>query len=647
MESEDTDGTILCIEGDVEGSHWNEYHVSLEYNLDLDTFTSYQCECPAYQSYPGMCKHCAALALEYLEERESSGTASIFSLKNTQHQPVHRLTTDNRILDLVKSYALQKRMNEQKPVGNIEIIPELAEDGRYYYSDEHRYILSFQIGQADGRKYVLRNLTDFVQNVQKEEKYTYGKLLSFVHSKSMFTERGWRYVQLIMQGISEAGQHYQSVTKELLLTPKLLEEFFSINRDQDISYVSGSKKTVSLHVTEKNPPLKLQVKPIDGGFQLRIPALTILSGASRIFINIGNRIYCCTDEYAQAMSRVLKYASSDRETVCNISESDMTAFCASVLPALEQQNALDTASVSLDAYQPKQADIAFYLDEENGRVTLKPLCSYGSASYQLLDTPELSSEYHDRSREIRAMNAARAYFPYEDLQRKVLYFSSDDLDRMYQLLDTGIMQLGEEGTVYASEKIKNRNIIRSPRAQIGVSLRGGLLELSVSSDAFTSGELADILDRYQKKKKYYRLENGDFLNLEGNSVTDVAELLDGLSIPAKELAQESITVPKFRACYVDQSLRQKSGQLQVERNAGYKAILRDMKNVEDSDYQVPDALAGVLRDYQKTGYRWLCTLADLGFGGILADDMGLGKTLQAITYLLSRKYAVRAEAAGS
>ena len=49
-----------------------------------------------------------------------------------------------------------------------------------------------------------------------------------------------------------------------------------------------------------------------------------------------------------------------------------------------------------------------------------------------------------------------------------------------------------------------------------------------------------------------------------------------------------------------------------------------MKSVADSDYEVPDAMKPILRDYQKTGYRWLCTIAQLGFGGILADDMGLG-----------------------
>lgn len=58
-----------------------------------------------------------------------------------------------------------------------------------------------------------------------------------------------------------------------------------------------------------------------------------------------------------------------------------------------------------------------------------------------------------------------------------------------------------------------------------------------------------------------------------------------------------------------------------------------MKTVEDSDFEVPEKFQKVLREYQKTGYLWLETLCQNGFGGILADDMGLGKTLQVIVFL--------------
>lgn len=47
-----------------------------------------------------------------------------------------------------------------------------------------------------------------------------------------------------------------------------------------------------------------------------------------------------------------------------------------------------------------------------------------------------------------------------------------------------------------------------------------------------------------------------------------------------------------------------------------------------------------MRPYQQSGFKWLQTLDELGWGGCLADDMGLGKTLQAIAFLqfLKEKY---------
>ncbi len=47
----------------------------------------------------------------------------------------------------------------------------------------------------------------------------------------------------------------------------------------------------------------------------------------------------------------------------------------------------------------------------------------------------------------------------------------------------------------------------------------------------------------------------------------------------------------------------------------------------------PKAVKAKFRPYQLSGYQWLQTLDDLGWGGCLADDMGLGKTLQVITFL--------------
>lgn len=65
-----------------------------------------------------------------------------------------------------------------------------------------------------------------------------------------------------------------------------------------------------------------------------------------------------------------------------------------------------------------------------------------------------------------------------------------------------------------------------------------------------------------------------------------------------------------------------------------KTIFESLSKMEvDTALELPKGLTAKLRDYQKTGFRWLYQLTQNGFGACLADDMGLGKTLQVICVL--------------
>ncbi len=73
--------------------------------------------------------------------------------------------------------------------------------------------------------------------------------------------------------------------------------------------------------------------------------------------------------------------------------------------------------------------------------------------------------------------------------------------------------------------------------------------------------------------------------------------------------------------------------VRFERNRAFRRIVRDFETVADADFAPTEQLDDVLRPYQEEGFKWLCTLGAVGFGGILADDMGLGKTIQTIALL--------------
>ncbi len=65
--------------------------------------------------------------------------------------------------------------------------------------------------------------------------------------------------------------------------------------------------------------------------------------------------------------------------------------------------------------------------------------------------------------------------------------------------------------------------------------------------------------------------------------------------------------------------------------------LKNLLSQEIQDYPLPQGLKATLRNYQKTGYNWLCFLSENRLGGFLADDMGLGKTLQTLALLQHEK----------
>jgi len=113
-------------------------------------------------------------------------------------------------------------------------------------------------------------------------------------------------------------------------------------------------------------------------------------------------------------------------------------------------------------------------------------------------------------------------------------------------------------------------------------------------------------------------------------------LVDDLEISGEELESGHINIQKYRSLYLDSLIRNNSW-VNAHKETSFKEMIRNIKESDETDFELPDKLKNIMRNYQKTGYKWLKTLSMYSLGGILADDMGLGKTLQIISLLLSEK----------
>ena len=239
----------------------------------------------------------------------------------------------------------------------------------------------------------------------------------------------------------------------------------------------------------------------------------------------------------------------------------------------------------------------------------------------------------NQKQEEKAIEALKVYLPYEDKQN---FLSAETEEELYELKVSGIDKLNKYGKVLGSEAFNNIRVYKKPAAGVGVSVNSNLLQLEFLSDDMSVEELANIVTSYRKKKKYYRLKSGAFINMDSEYMKNFNEMLNVLEISPKDLRTGALTVPLYRSLYIDEMM-EAHNELVERRDESFVKLIEKFDNIKSMDFVPPVEVSNVLRKYQNEGFKWLRSVEELGFGGILADDMGLGKTLQIISLLMDAK----------
>ena len=209
---------------------------------------------------------------------------------------------------------------------------------------------------------------------------------------------------------------------------------------------------------------------------------------------------------------------------------------------------------------------------------------------------------------------------------KNLRFILPNDDKIYEFLTEDINYYMQKFEVMVTENFKKKQIRNPQMAGLGVKVENDLLKIDLSKINIDAQELQDIMEKYSLKKKYYRLKDGSFINLEDNKEIEFLDKLKtGMDIEYKEIENGELKLPVNRTLYLDQLLKEIKGT-EILKNSEYKKIVNGLNKEQlEEEIEIPPNLNEILRYYQKTGYRWLKTLDKYRFGGILADDMGLRK----------------------
>ena len=504
--------------------------------------------------------------------------------------------------------------------------------------------LEFKLGRD--RFYIIKDLMAFAEAVRTGASVSYGKQLTFHHSLNAFAQEDRELCALLLELVQVYQEHFEQFRKSSFVTMQGLrtlnlnranrDRFFQLmeNRELEVEFGDGSHVNVKVQQECMRLPVQIRRAGRDGIAVSVDQELFGIPGERGWYVGDQTRLVCLDETESRELGVFLEQVLKDKKShTLDIQDRDIPLFYERVLQKILPYAELTVTDVDLESYRPKELKAQFSFDSTGpDEITMKPLLSYGDFSFSPLNDDKVPRIIcRDVPAEFKISQVITKYFQYRDGESEFLVIRGDE-DALYRLLSEGMDEFMSLGQVLVTDAARKIRVLPSPQVKVGVQTSGRWLELNVDAEGMSRSELLDILAGYDPKKKYYRLKNGEFLDVGENGLMTVARMTDSLGIGKEELLSGTVKVPVYRALYLDSVLKEGNG-ITFYRDNLFRAVVRGMKSVEDSDYAVPDSLKQVLRGYQKTGYRWLKTLDVNGFGGILADDMGLGKTIQIITLL--------------
>lgn len=607
----------------------SEYNCKIIFDMkDMEVIGTY-CSCADYEKNEFKkenycCKHLAASFYDFVntasEDEELSKVLS-GSIKEKKKSS----TNESEILKSL----LDTRENKLK----LEVILS-----KNHWSSKLQ--AEFKIGLRNKKMYVIKDLNHFLISMFNNVPIKYGKDFTFNIKEQKFSYEDSRLIKFIcnLQRFSDSSgirRHDKIIDGKLLTIPSIMvKEFLSIVKKNRIFLGDGFfYRILECDVIEGDIPISFSLKSASDGITLEVPDLMPepLSDNNDVFI-YGTSLYIPSIEQCERLEPYLKIFDKTRKIIFD--KNDEEVILRRLIPNLQKI----TTDLNLSQNIRKKiisgpVNFRFYFDRDRSNVSLVFKVSYEGHEFNFFDEYKDKIIYRDTTRENEVYNLLRS-LGFEEINEK-LYLLKDD-DEIYKFFKYEIEKLQRYGEVFYSERFKGIKSIK--KSDFKGEVRKGkydYFELKFKITDISEEEVIKILRSFRDNLKYYKLENGEYLDLEEESLKEALTLLDGLIID--EEYEDTALIPLSKGAYVEDYLEDK-GFRYIKTCDEMKELKDRLHNIENKVFQPPYGLMAKLRDYQKQGYNWMRTLDYLGFGGILADEMGLGKTLQTITLILSREH---------
>lgn len=631
----------------------NETTYDTYINVKSGEIENLECTCPDNNKNYCTCAHILATMLEFVNnsvyEELYAGAARLEKKSENVRKNVD-YRSFKQILNTFYNDEIEiEAKNDDIVKGNhkIKIYPKIIFD-KFYKEIK----IEFKLGEE--KLYKIKSLPEFYEKFLNKEKGKYGSKLEFVHTKENFDESSQELLNFILKHaeiikyVNSSGnagyRYYGKVLSDncIILSNTAMDEFFAMVQGRIIEFQEdGEEKEVEF--IEEAPDIKFNLEQINMDEFILEPTIesfdySILEGKEYIYILLENKLYKTDKEYKNTVLKLLDVFKKNFTREIKFSKKELPDFFSLVVPKLNNSIIIkEIDSEITEKYIPKELNVKIYLDyDKNNYIVAETKFAYGDIEFNPLNVEKIPNVARNIVQETNALNMFRKTGFLLDTTNLRFILVNDDA--IYNFLANEIELYMQKFEVLVTDNFKTKEIRQPKLGNIGVKVENNLLNIDLTGLDFDRNELKEILNKYNIRKKYHRLKDGSFIDLEkSEDIKFLSSLEAGMDVDYKDLESGKIKVPMYRTLYLNKLLENING-VEIQKNQEYKELVNNISSKQEyEDVKIPEGLKCKLRYYQKTGYKWLKILEQYKLGGILADDMGLGKTVQVLALLLDYK----------
>lgn len=608
------------------------YHAGALIDKAQETVEQVKCSCQEYSETGKMCPHTAALIMKYTYEspvlidhgypQAIGETLDSFSIEHA---------TSDSVMAMMELYRAPVRRSRKDTADLIPVLSDIR---------EHTCDVKFLLRSGHSEK-IIPSISDLIECIAANRPYYAGRTGSVIITEESFKGTSAQILDFLisigemMNSAVTANGVTPYIGSSIQLKNSLTDRLFGIIQDDPQYLLIGSPPEHIGRVSTGPVNADIVMKEENGGYSIACSPLFCLKGLRHLYVFVRNGsswdLYISGQDTGSLMP-FIDFLSKASYTKQYINEKDMKAFTRTVWPNVREQFAITADGFNEADYMPPKPAYTLYLDAPDPSViTCDAYVSYGDQRFSLFtedDPDDIRDLYHESS----FITVLRDIFTETDMERQLICINNEE--KIYEFLRDRIHQLSEYAEVMISDNLKKIQLKNTGQVHVGISVQDNLLRLDLVSDTLSNEQIAEILSRYSRKQKYYRLRSGDFVEIN-DGFSELYDTVEELQISQSELRKGHSEMPLYRAVYLN-GLSQ-SASVSFDPDSVFEDLSRRIMTVEQNEYEVPAYLTPIIRDYQKKGFSWLCSLRDLGMGGLLADEMGLGKTLQVIAVLSAWK----------